>query len=471
MKFKGIQTPVNEIVELYNEFIKNHNLEGEFEYLNEESYRSVEGLLGRIRNIIGSYNKKYRYYDISKLSYDDIKRLAELLDLEPGIYSTELFIKTNPLLIKELDIQDEYELHNLLRKIFSNNTKLNFSRMPDISIDYNKGRLDLIEAKIKELSPIAIDDFCQFLCDNYGYKFDITKYAILGNFKIYIDNNVLKTENKVFTEEERNIMKECLTEDLYSIDTLKNLLTEKLDVNNFELINNLNFSEIGYYVRGNYILKSSIANFESYLYNKILSNSYYIPESEYKKIGSTFSTYTSRLMNNKELFRYQGEKYITIKGLNELGITKEDIEELQNEIIRVISDNEYFNLTILKPHLSLAKFENKGLTDEFYETIIFIIPELKMFRIDNNKMFIKSDISSTKENFISSIIEKTKKITVYELKEFIKNKYQINIPESEIKKCINKNRFYYQEGTETIYLNQEIYDNEVDEWDILKYID
>ena len=53
--------------------------------------------------------------DRNKLTKEQIISLEELLKLEPGIYSTELFINNNPLLMKELDIKDEYELHYILR--------------------------------------------------------------------------------------------------------------------------------------------------------------------------------------------------------------------------------------------------------------------------------------------------------------------------------------------------------------------
>ena len=230
-------------------------------------------------------------------------------------------------------------------------------------------------------------------------------------FKKYIDNNILKVENPVFNEEQENIIKSLLVDELYSIDTIKRILKEKLDVNNFDLINNMNLLKLGYRVRENYILKNGISNFESYLYNKVIANNYFIPELEYKKMSSTFTSYMYKMMANKDLFKIDENKYITIKGLNELEINKQDIDELHRQILLLTSDNEYFNLEYIKQRISFSSFGNKGLTNEFFETIMFITPELKMFRIDNNKIFIKSDKSYTKEMFISSIIE-TKKISI-----------------------------------------------------------
>ena len=342
--------------------------------------------------------------------------------------------------------------------------------MPDIGINYFKNRTEFLEEQIKELSPINVDEFVKYMYDNYGYKYDTTRYTLAGSLKKYIDNNILKVDNPVFNEEQENIIKSLLVDDLYYIDTLKRILKEKLDVNNFDLINNMNLLKLGYRVRGNYILKNEISNFESYLYNKVIANNYFIPELEYKKMGSTFTSYMYKMMANKDLFKIDENKYITIKGLNELGINKQDIDELHRQILLLTSDNEYFNLEYIKQRISFSSFENKGLTNEFFETIMFIMPELKMFRIDNNKIFIKSDKSYTKEMFISSIIETKEKISVQELKKYLLDKYNIDINLSELKQCINRKRFYYDDTNEYIYLNKELSEKEIQELDILTSI-
>ena len=183
LRYKNQQIDIDEIIILYNEFLNKYNLQNELEYLTKESYRNIEGILDRSRNVISSYNRKYRYYEITKLSKEQILNLEELLKLESGIYSTELFINNNQLLIKELDIKDEYELHYILRKLFSENPKLNFTRMPDIGINYSKNRTEFLEEQIKELSPINVDEFVKYMYDNYGYKYDTTRYTLAGSLK------------------------------------------------------------------------------------------------------------------------------------------------------------------------------------------------------------------------------------------------------------------------------------------------
>ena len=69
------------------------------------------------------------------------------------------------------------------------------------------------------------------------------------------------------------------------------MMTELFNVNDFKLLNNLNFSKLGYKIRGNYIMKSEITNLEAYLRNIILTTDYYEVNHEMKQIGSTFTSY------------------------------------------------------------------------------------------------------------------------------------------------------------------------------------
>ena len=86
-------------------------------------------------------------------------------------------------------------------------------------------------------------------------------------------------------------MSEKLTEDIYSIATIKRMLTDYFDVNDFKLLNSLNLSKLGYRLRGNYIMKNNIISLENYLREIILTSDYYEIPPEMRKIGSTFSSY------------------------------------------------------------------------------------------------------------------------------------------------------------------------------------
>ena len=117
-----------------------------------------------------------------------------------------------------------------------------------------------------------------------------------------------------------------------------------------------------------------------------------------------------------------------------------------------------------------SKLFNYDFPDCFFENIIMIINDVKMFRLKNNILFIKTTETATREKFINSFIIKDKTY-ISEIKKKIKCKYDIDLQESYIKEFINKNKYYLQSNTNCVYLNKEKYEEEINQWDILQYID
>lgn len=152
-----------------------------------------------------------------------------------------------------------------------------------------------------------------------------------------------------------------------------------------------------------------------------------------------------------------------------MGIYEDDIDDFIEKISNMINDNEYFNLYVLNTDFESRLFDFK-LPDCFYETLIMIIPNVKTFRLKNNTIFIKTNETVTREKFINSFIVKDKTY-ISEIKMQIKNLFNIELQEYYIKEFINKNKYYLQNSTDCVYLSKEVYENEVNQWDILQYID
>ena len=458
----------SEIMSEYNKIIEINNLD--IDLISEADFRNIDSILNRSNYVLCDVGRYYRYYDIDALDEEDVNALQKMLDVEPGDYSSEFFFNSNELLMKNIDIKNEYELHNLLRKYIGNyNGKITYSRMPDIFIDCDDKNA-FVDNLIHELSPISLDEFVDYVYQNYGHKNNTFRALLVSNFSKYITNGQIISECPEFTEEQMNILNEKLTEDIYSIITIKELLTDLIDVNDFKLINNLNMSKLGYKLRGNYIMKSSISNLEGYLRNIILNSDYYEIKPEMKKIGSTFSSYLYKFIYNLDLFEIDNEKYITIKKLNELGISKENIKEFINEIEKVISDNEYFNLYTLDKDNFLTNLKQYNFPDCFYETIISAIPNVKTFTVKNNVVFIKTDEQATREKFINSFVTKNK-IFVSEIKKDILTKYNIDLYEYYIKEFIDKKKFYFDNSIDCVYKSKDYYDEDINDLDILSLID
>lgn len=471
LKEKDRQVEYSEISKIFNNIIDENNLE--LEKIYEENHHNIDAILNRNDFVLNTLGKAYRYYDCKGIEEESLNELKSLFNIEPGVYSSELFFKDNPLLMKKIDIRDGYELHNLFRKVLGNfDEKIVYGRMPDIYINCDN-KVEFIDEKINELSPISLDDFSEYIYQNYGHKVNTMKAFIVANFNHYIniknDVSYLITICPLFNEQQYNIMREYLVDDFYSNITIKQILTDKFNVNDFKLLNNMNFNKLGYKVRGNYIMKNNINNLESYFRDKVLNLDYFAVTDEMKKMGSTFTSYLYKLIYEKILFKIDENEYITIGKLNEMGIQKQDIDDFIEQVNKNIPENEYFNLYTLNTDFE-SKLFDKEFPECFFETLIMTIDNVKMFKVKNNVMFIKTSESATREKFINSFINKNK-MYISEIKKIIQIKYKINLQEFYIKEFINRKKFYLQNSTNCIYLSKEEYENEINQWDILKYID
>lgn len=91
MKSKERQVDYTELINGYNEIITTNNLE--LELLTEQDFRKIDSILGRSNYILNTLGKSYRYYNCVDIDEEDKKELEGLLDVEPGVYSSELFLK------------------------------------------------------------------------------------------------------------------------------------------------------------------------------------------------------------------------------------------------------------------------------------------------------------------------------------------------------------------------------------------
>ena len=112
---------IDEILGEFNRVVQEFNLEElERPLLGDNDKRTIDAMLNRSYYVLTTIGDGYRYFNCFDIEENTKKELENLLDLEDGFYSTLFFFENTPLLMKELNIKDEYELHNLFRKALGN---------------------------------------------------------------------------------------------------------------------------------------------------------------------------------------------------------------------------------------------------------------------------------------------------------------------------------------------------------------
>ena len=86
-----------------------------------------------------------------------------------------------------------------------------------------------------------------------------------------------------------------------------------------------------------------------------------------------------------------------------------------------------------------------------------IIPEVKSFRMKNNTLFIKTNDSATREKFINSFINTSKKY-IKDISNEIHNNYNIEVENYYIRQFINRKKYYLDSSTDCVYESREKYE-------------
>lgn len=437
------------ITDKYNEFV-NKNKKLKLDYADS---RSVEGILGRMENIILDFGRKFRYLDFSILDKVTVENLKNIVDLEAGYYSTLVLFNNNSDLMKELDIRSEYELHSLLKKNQHLFLNLNFDRMPNFSIG-EITKYDFTLNKIYEMSPISVGEFLEFLETNYGHKQNTFQSYLLVKFKKFIDGEFINSGVSMINDELIEKLKITFTEPLYSLDLVKEILKQNGYNKIEEIVTKKTLYKIGYKIRSSYIIKKEYDSVEEY-YTELSKTTDFIPNENIID-NSTYHITIKRVAKKYDIVSISNNEFITSKKLNELGVSKEMMNKFCEDVYKLFKKEKFFTIYNIKNKIDVSWIENIGFDDIFYECLIETIDNLRYLKVNCQKVYSFKEETIKLKNIIEEFMT-VKGVYVDDLIDSIRNKYGINISSDKL----IYNEYFYSKELNKLYLNKENYYKEV----------
>ena len=468
-----VKNEAKELIELddiYNKFVNFCKKNG-FDF--PENVRNFEGRISRKNFILNNINKKIRYYNFSNITEKHIIELKRILDCDVGEYSTYYFLKNYPELMEEIDIKDEYELHNLIRlldiKLSDTKRPIVMSKMPHLFIG-NIDKKEFYEFVLKELSPITIEDACEYLFENYGHKTDTAAGYIRTEFRKYINGEEISFENKLLDKDTLEKIKLRIGDDLCTIRNAKEIFEMFLGKKYVDYFNSLNLNAIGYKIKSNYIQKNSILNLEEYILDFIKDKKIiYADEIPLNNSNAVYNIIRS-CEYRFDIIEMSKDKYINFKVLESAGITKEDLIAYGERAKKEFEPGEFFTLYHFKNRIGECELDYAGFEDKFYESLLFYTNNIKKITLDSNDFFYISKVKDRHEyaakDIIKDLVEENNGIELVELIQLLEEKYGIKINnEYLIIELIRKNDFYYSNTLRKVYISKEEYLNEIYEED------
>jgi|GEM_PF-462113 len=426
--------------------------------------RTYENRIAESDKVLWKFGRKFRYYNIESRDYTDFYRelaFEQYTDIE---YSTLKFFKYHAELMQQYDIRDEYELHNLLKKLYRNkeNTNITFNRMPMIEFgkaDRDSQVLDLLV----QLAPVTLQDFGAAYESEYGVQSVTVMANFVKNFDVYFHDGVYNISTPPFPPEQFNRMSELLTGDYYEISDVKRIYQREFPDNDIKMINPHTLKTLGYRVFASYVVKNIYSSAADY-FNKLLTAEDIVDTRSFPPGINGIVSYTSELYglrNRYEIIEFEPYCYINIRRLNNIGVSVEDIRAYCDDAAKYIDLGVYFTITSLKNNGYEHALDDLGFNEVFYASLLTEDNRFYYQRMGNTKVFRKGVSDVSLKGFIEYIISQEISIDIYDLTNLLIEKYGVNIDRYKIISTVNNCSMYYDTITEKVYINYDTYFEEV----------
>ena len=408
-----------------------------------------------------------RYYDISSRNYDELYNTLNLNQFSDVEISARKLFDENSDLMRDYDIHDEYELHNLLKKTICKEDypNINLKRTPMIKFG-NANREEQVKDLLVEIAPIDVNDFAKVYFEKYG----VNPITFAANYAKYINqyNNqgVYEITVPPLNEGELGHMKSMLKDDFYLTSKIKNMFMREYPNENPNKINHFSLRQLGFIVYSDYVISNRFNNASDY-YDYLLTSGDIIDISKYKYGIIQTNSFCSKIRKYKEsyeLIEFFKYKYINIKRITEItGFTKRDIYDFCKNVLSFVG-NRFFTIASIRSEGFSDKLDALGFGDYFFTSLLQENTQnFNCFRIGNNKIFRAGTADLNFSDFIEWLLYQTESLSmnIYDACELISEKYNVNVEKYEIKNSITGTSMYYNESTEKIYADYEVYFDEI----------
>ena len=447
----------DEFVAKYNEVVEQLGVHEDPRFIiNKATYQNR---FSEADNVLWKYQSRFRYYDMEEYDFTALIEGLGLDRYENVEYSTLKFFRSNPELMEDYDIRDEYELHNLLRKIYTkiNNPNIVFSRMPIIEFGV-VDRETQVYKLLQTLVPIDVRGFCDAYEEEYGVLARTVSGGFISGIAKYRDNNgIYNLESEPLPQYQVDRMKKLLDKDYYDFSYVLKLYLSEFPDSSENMINSYTLKSIGFKVFSSYLVRDSFANAVEY-FRHILTNRGYVDLRDFPPSLISHTSFTSEMYSLKstfEIVEYEPLKFINIRILNDMGITAQDLKSYGNKVHRFVKHNVHFTINLIKRQGFKHPLHNTHFGDWFFASILTV--DKKRFsyqRMGGSKIFCKGLVKITMESLFRSIIATNDGIRITDFMNLLSEEYGLSIDKYKMSAVIDSSSMYLDRVDERIFIER-----------------
>ena len=465
-KFCTDNVSFEEFIRIYNDFLREEEVPyDEKLYYTDAVIRTRKNRLTDVRFLLWKQNEQIRYYDIDGQDFTELLDTLNLGAYENIEYSTWKFMRDYPEIMEKYDIRDQYELHNLLRKIVKDGDYNDFhcERTPMIrfgTFDRDGAILDLMV----DNAPISQQDLAELVHQEYGYDVLTVMGSYLASLAPYYHHGMYTIDQKVMLPANMEKLLSALTEDFYYIDEIRRLYTKIIPEADVEEVNPYNLKMMGFSVLTRYAYRN-YSSLEAY-FRDLLTREYItniIPYRNRYTYVVMFSNTLNKMKKDWEIFEFEPNQIITFRKLEASGITREDLKAFCDDIADFVEDGAYFSVQSIRRRGFESELFEYGFSDWFYASLLTSDDRFSNTRAFNNILLFKGEKRITIQSFEESLIQQYGSIDVYDLMAEMEETYGCQISDRlDLVYKVGGTNIYYDKYMDRLYANNGIYNRELD---------
>lgn len=458
-------TGIDEFILQYQRLLESLGLEQDAS-LTIESPVYIENRLQIFRYVLWGQWRRFRYYPIDG---QDFTALLEALDLtqytDVEITSLKLF-RDHPELMAEYDIRDEYELHNLLKKIWpQDGGRVQFKRMPTIEIgtpDRDRQVLDLLW----QCAPIAIGDLAHRYEELYGAKSATVQGSYFACISLYLHNSVYRIDQPPLPEEQQRRMAELLTGDFYRMAEIRRVYRREFPSGSPGNINPFVLKSLGFRTYTDYVVSARYSNASDYFFH-LLTDQGVVDMTQENHRYTDITTYSSELCDLKsqrEIVEFLPLQYISLQRLQSAGVDAGDLADYCAAVYAFTRLGEYFTVASLRREGFAHPLDDLGFDEWFYGSLLAEDPERFAYRrMGGTRLFCRGRETIQLADFLGWLVEAepSGRIDIYELQETLERQYGISLPLHKLTEVIQNSKLYYDAIMKAAYIDYDTYLEEI----------
>lgn len=439
----------------YMDMLITNGLNDRTDLLYDDS--TLYNRLTNLNYVLLSPGKVLRYYECENI--DKVVKNLNLNKYHNVEISARKIYLGNIDLMEKYEIYNEYELHNLLKKN-TNYSDVDFARMPTIRFG-NANKENQVLELLKMLSPISYIDLAKAYEDEYGVDTSTFCANYLDCISKYLVNGEYTLETDIMPESDLKILKDALIEDFYWKEDLEDIYNKFVGNANLKNLNSYNLGRLNYSMASTCIYSKKFQSLSDYIKHFLSQDIVNMNVNSKLRSLQTFYLYYSDFKNNLELIEFSPDMYISIHKLNSVNVNKDVLIEYQNKV-KVFCEDKYFTIYSLKSNgFKYDILDNLGFDDYFYSSILINNSSIQYRKIQNTYLMKTGKEQFELSDFLIYIMGKLRKIDIYDLCDYIKTQYGLDINRYKIVAITKECSLYYNQITEKVYIDYDEFYNEI----------